>query len=59
MMRRHKESTLNGQRLLTLPPKETVIEELDFTAEEREIYNQVEMRMKIKFGKFLKQGTSS
>lgn len=32
--------------------------ELDFTEEEREIYNQVEQRMKIKFGKFLKQGRS-
>ncbi|KAI9636028.1 SNF2 family N-terminal domain-containing protein, partial [Dioszegia hungarica] len=57
MIRRHKESELNGQRLLNLPPKETTHVELDFGPEERAIYDQVEHRMKIKFGNFLKQGT--
>lgn len=56
MIRRHKESELNGQRLLNLPPKETTHVELDFGPEERAIYDQVEHRMKIKFGNFLKQG---
>jgi SNF2 family DNA or RNA helicase len=56
MMRRHKESELNGRRLLELPPKNTTQVLLEFSAEERAIYDQVEHRMKIKFGKFLKQG---
>lgn len=47
---------LNGQRLLNLPPKETIEVELDFSPEERAIYDGVEKKMKIKFGKFLKQG---
>lgn len=58
MMRRHKDSVLNGQRLLNLPPKNTTEVNLDFSEEERAIYDQVEQRMKIKFGKFLKQGES-
>jgi hypothetical protein len=37
MIRRHKDSTLNGKRLLDLPPKDTIIEELDFTMEERQV----------------------
>ena len=56
MMRRHKDSTLNGQRLLNLPPKTTEVVELDFTEEEREIYSAVEHRMKVRFGQFLRQG---
>lgn len=57
MMRRHKESELNGVRLLNLPPKETTELELDFTEEERAIYMIVEKRMKMKFSKFLRAGT--
>jgi hypothetical protein len=30
------------QPLLTLPPKEIVLEKLEFTHEERELYTQVE-----------------
>jgi hypothetical protein len=59
MMRRHKDSMLNGQRLLNLPPKTTEVVELDFTPEERDIYNAIEQRMKVRFGQFLRQGTSA
>lgn len=55
-MRRHKDSMLNGQRLLNLPPKTSEVVELEFTPEEREIYNAIEQRMKIRFGQFLQQG---
>jgi SNF2 family DNA or RNA helicase len=56
MMRRHKESLLNGKRLLELPEKTSEVVELDFLDEERAIYDAVENRMKMRFGQFLKQG---
>ncbi|ORY31955.1 SNF2 family N-terminal domain-domain-containing protein [Naematelia encephala] len=56
-IRRHKESTLNGRRLLELPPKETIVDELLFSPEERQIYNAVEARAQVRFNKYLKAGT--
>jgi SNF2 family DNA or RNA helicase len=56
-LRRHKESLLNGKRLLELPPKTTEIDELDFTEEERATYVAIETRAKIKFNSFLKKGS--
>jgi SNF2 family DNA or RNA helicase len=56
MLRRHKNSELNGRRLLDLPPKTTEVVELDFTPEERSIYDSVEQRMRVKFNNYLKQG---
>lgn len=58
MLRRHKESELNGRRLLELPPKTEELVELDFSPEERMIYDSVETRMRIKFNHFLRQGQS-
>ncbi len=56
-LRRHKESMLNGRRLLELPPKETTVDELDFSEEERAIYSAVEQRAQVRFNRFLKRGT--
>ena len=56
-LRRHKESMLNGKRLLELPVKTTEIDELDFTQEERATYEAIETRAKVKFNSFLKKGT--
>lgn len=56
-MRRNKDSTLNGVRLLNLPEKTTTWDELTLDAEERHIYDSIEKRMQIKFNSLLKRGT--
>ncbi|WVO21837.1 uncharacterized protein IAS62_003157 [Cryptococcus decagattii] len=56
-VRRHKESELNGKKLLELPPKTTKIIDLQFTDEERQIYTAIENKYKITFNSFLRKGT--
>lgn len=56
-MRRNKESTLNGVRLLTLPEKTVNWDELVLTPEERHIYDAIEKRMQVKFNSMLRRGT--
>ncbi|RXK35500.1 hypothetical protein M231_07232 [Tremella mesenterica] len=57
MLRRNKETKLNGKPLLVLPPKSVEIVQLDFTEEEREMYLAIEHRMQLKFNSFLRKGT--
>jgi SNF2 family DNA or RNA helicase len=56
-IRRNKDSTLNGVRLLNLPPKIISWDELELTPDERHIYTSIENRMKVKFNALLKRGT--
>lgn len=56
-MRRNKDSTLNGVRLLNLPEKTTIWDELTLDPEERHIYDSIEQRMQVKFKSLLKRGT--
>lgn len=56
MLRRTKESTINGKRILQLPPKTIEMVELDFTPEEREIYTSIETKARIKVNKWHKAG---
>jgi hypothetical protein len=56
-IRRNKDSTLNGVRLLNLPPKVVTWDELELTVEERHIYTSIENRMQVKFNALLKRGT--
>ncbi|KAL7418957.1 hypothetical protein Q5752_006641 [Cryptotrichosporon argae] len=56
IVRRNKDSEINGQRILQLPPKETRIAQLDFTEDERAIYNAVQTRAQIRFNHFLRRG---
>lgn len=56
-MRRNKESTLNGVRLLNLPDKVVTWDELVLSPEERHIYDSIEKRMQVKFNSLLKRGT--
>ncbi|WWC85278.1 uncharacterized protein L201_000140 [Kwoniella dendrophila CBS 6074] len=56
-IRRHKDSELNGKKLLELPPKNTNVVELRFTDDERQIYNAIENRFKVRFNSFLRRGT--
>ncbi|GAA5857003.1 hypothetical protein JCM8547_007910, partial [Rhodosporidiobolus lusitaniae] len=57
MIRRKKDSKLDGQELVKLPKKTIELHELVFTDEEREVYDFVENRAQVKFNKFLKAGT--
>ncbi|GAA5866871.1 hypothetical protein JCM3774_004583 [Rhodotorula dairenensis] len=57
MLRRKKDSKLDGRELITLPAKIITMHELEFSPEEREIYEMVETKAQQKFNKFLKAGT--
>ncbi|GJN91484.1 hypothetical protein Rhopal_004507-T1 [Rhodotorula paludigena] len=57
MLRRKKDSKLDGKELISLPPKKIALHELTFSEEEREIYTFVETKAQAKFNKFLKAGT--
>jgi hypothetical protein len=58
MLRRTKDSTLNGKKILQLPPKTIDMVEMDFTDEERAIYAQIEADARVKVNKFFKAGVS-
>ncbi|KAF5390137.1 hypothetical protein D9757_003784 [Collybiopsis confluens] len=57
MLRRKKDSKLDGKILIELPPKEITLQRLGFSEEEREIYNAVEKSMQMEFNRFLRAGT--
>ncbi|KAG1772000.1 SNF2 family N-terminal domain-containing protein [Suillus placidus] len=57
MLRRKKDSILDGKRLIELPTKHVEIEKLEFSQEELEIYQMVEARSQAKFNRFLRAGT--
>ncbi|GAA5958411.1 hypothetical protein JCM3765_007868 [Sporobolomyces pararoseus] len=57
MLRRKKNSKLDGKELISLPVKTVELFSLDFSEEEREIYDAVEKKAQIKFKKMLKNGT--
>ncbi|KAJ4468754.1 SNF2 superfamily protein [Lentinula aciculospora] len=57
VLRRKKSSKLDGKVLVDLPPKEITLQHLEFTEEEREIYDAVEKRMQTQFNQFLQAGT--
>lgn len=54
LLRRNKESTLDGQKLIELPPKTTKFEDLDFGEEEREIYEFVQQKSAAVFNRYLR-----
>ncbi|CAD6573847.1 MAG: hypothetical protein CYPHOPRED_005227 [Cyphobasidiales sp. Tagirdzhanova-0007] len=56
-IRRNKNSELNGKKLIRLPEKHVELVTLDFTPEEREIYEFVQTRSQERFNRYLKAGT--
>ena len=48
---------LDGKRLIELPEKEVKLIKLEFSKEEREIYQMVEARSQAKFNRYLRAGT--
>lgn len=56
LLRRTKQSTLNGQRLLNLPEKTVEMEYILFSPEEAALYKAVEARARLRVNKWLKRG---
>ncbi|KAF7297138.1 SNF2 family DNA-dependent ATPase [Mycena indigotica] len=57
MLRRTKNSTLEGEPILKLPNKDIQLVKLRFSDEEREIYDTFERRTKIRLNRFIRAGT--
>lgn len=57
ILRRMKDTLLDGKPLINLPPKTIIMEELELSSEELAIYKAVESRAQIQFNKFLKQNS--
>ncbi|BGP04654.1 hypothetical protein JCM10049v2_000456 [Rhodotorula toruloides] len=57
MLRRKKDSKLDGKNLIELPPRNVELRELEFSEEERDIYTAIEGKAQAKFNRFLRQGT--
>ncbi|KZP27972.1 hypothetical protein FIBSPDRAFT_917816 [Athelia psychrophila] len=54
MLRRTKNSTLEGEPIIKLPPKSIELVTLDFSAEERDVYDSFERRSKIQLNRFIR-----
>ncbi|EIW77192.1 hypothetical protein CONPUDRAFT_168183 [Coniophora puteana RWD-64-598 SS2] len=57
LLRRKKDSTLDGKKLVDLRPKVIELEKLEFGQEEADIYKMVEARSQATFNRFLRAGT--
>jgi len=57
LLRRKKDSMLDGKKLIELPEKEVNLIKLEFSQEERDIYQMVEARSQAKFNRYLREGT--
>ncbi|CCM00776.1 uncharacterized protein FIBRA_02818 [Fibroporia radiculosa] len=61
LLRRKKDSMLDGKRLIELPVKETILAKLEFSLEERDIYKMasalVEQKSQAIFNRYLRAGT--
>ncbi|KIY44892.1 hypothetical protein FISHEDRAFT_50412, partial [Fistulina hepatica ATCC 64428] len=57
IMRRRKDGMLEGEPLLQLPPRDIEMVELEFTPDEREIYDSFEKEMALRINKFIREDT--
>ncbi|EEB90087.1 hypothetical protein MPER_11755, partial [Moniliophthora perniciosa FA553] len=57
LLRRTKDSELEGEPLLKLPPKTIKVVRLQFSEDERDIYENFEKTTKTRINKFIKEGT--
>ena len=55
-LRRTKQDEINGKPLVTLPPKVVTIKELDFTDEERKVYDSYRNKAQHIIEKYMKKG---
>jgi SNF2 family DNA or RNA helicase len=59
MLRRQKTSVVDGKPILNLPPKHTVLDNVEFDDDESSLYKALEAKSQIQFNKYLKQGSVS
>ncbi|KAL2158389.1 hypothetical protein VTH06DRAFT_4437 [Thermothelomyces fergusii] len=57
MLRRMKDSMIDGKPILTLPPRTESSERVEFSEDERQFYQDLETRSRVQFNKFLRAGT--
>jgi SNF2 family DNA or RNA helicase len=57
LLRRQKNTKLDGQPIIKLPKKEVKLVKLEFSPEEREVYSMAEARNQAIFNRYLRAGT--
>ena len=57
MLRRKKDSQLDGKPIVRLPPKIEEEVHVELSADERDYYNQLETKSRVLFNKYLREGT--
>ncbi|KAG6006439.1 hypothetical protein E4U21_007057 [Claviceps maximensis] len=57
MLRRKKNSKLDGKPILVLPPKTEQIVYAELSTDERDFYNQLETKAQVMFNKYLREGS--
>ncbi|GAO16068.1 hypothetical protein UVI_02054120 [Ustilaginoidea virens] len=59
MLRRKKDSELDGKPILQLPPKTEHVVYAELSTDERDFYKQLEEKAQVMFNKYLREGTVS
>lgn len=57
MLRRKKDSMLDGKPILRLPPKTEEVVYAELSTDERDFYNQLEKKSQVLFNKYLRENT--
>lgn len=58
MLRRKKDSTVDGKVLIDLPPRNLNLVECDFDEDERAFYEALNAKIQLTLNKFIKSGTT-
>ncbi|KAH6585349.1 hypothetical protein BASA61_006915 [Batrachochytrium salamandrivorans] len=56
-LRRSKTSELDNKPIITLPERRIIIDSADFSLQEREFYNSLEQKNRLRFNAYLRAGT--
>ncbi|PVH97664.1 hypothetical protein DM02DRAFT_658076 [Periconia macrospinosa] len=57
MLRRCKNTLVDGKEICQIPPKQTLVQEVKFSQEELSLYKAVETQSRLEFNKYLEKGT--
>ncbi|KAI0085988.1 SNF2 family N-terminal domain-containing protein [Irpex rosettiformis] len=57
ILRRTKNSTLEGKPILELPPKHVDLVRLEFSADERQLYEHMQRRAQLELNRYIKNGS--
>ncbi|RAR12268.1 swi snf family dna-dependent atpase [Stemphylium lycopersici] len=59
MLRRQKDSKVDGQPVSNIPPKHTMVDNVDFDDEEHELYNALQTKSQLQMNKYIEKNTVS